>query len=82
MTDPDPLHIAIPNRSEANRAVRQVAEAAHRLNLAIEQAVREGYTVELIRMSRVEGESGNWGDQMVPVIQDRRTHPEPPQDAK
>ena len=61
----------MPNRSEADRAVRRVAEAAHRLNTAIEQAVHSGFSVELVRVSRCHDGSGNWGDQMVPVIREK-----------
>lgn len=61
----------MPSRGDADRAIRRVAEAAHRLNVAIEQAVNGGYTVELVRVSRVHDGSGNWGDQMVPVIRER-----------
>jgi hypothetical protein len=61
----------MPNRSEADRAVRRVAEAAHRLNTAIEQAVNAGFSVELVRVSRCHDGSGNWGDQMVPVIREK-----------
>lgn len=61
----------MPSRGDADRAIRRVAEAAHRLNVAIEQAVNSNYTVELVRVSRVHDGSGNWGDQMVPVIRER-----------
>jgi len=77
MSDSDFLRVDMPDRNEANRGVRRVAEAAHRLNIAIEQAVAEGYTVELIRTSRVHDGAGNWGDQMVPVIRDRRPEAQP-----
>lgn len=72
MADTDFKPVEMPNREDATRAVRRVAEAAHRLNAAVEQAVKSGFTVELVRMSRMHDGSGNWGDQMVPVIRERQ----------
>ncbi|HVY02303.1 MAG TPA: hypothetical protein VG983_01500 [Caulobacterales bacterium] len=62
----------MPDRTDATRNVRRIAEAAHRLNTAIEEAVRSGYSVELVRVSRCHDGAGNWGDQMVPIIRDRQ----------
>lgn len=62
----------MPDRADASRSVRRIAEAAHRLNAAIEQAVRDGITVELVRVSRVHDGDGNWGDQMVPIIREQK----------
>ena len=51
-------------------ALRGVADAVHRLNRAITQAVDCGLTIELMRASRYHHpEGGRWGDQMVPIVQ-------------
>lgn len=63
--------VEMPETDEQTRAVRRVAEAAHRLNVAIDQAVKAGFSVELVRTSRLHDGSGNWGDQIVPVIRER-----------
>jgi hypothetical protein len=53
-----------------------VADAAHRLNEAVQRAVKENLTVELIRVSRHHDGQGNWGDQIVPMIRgERRAEP-------
>ncbi|PCI60125.1 MAG: hypothetical protein COB37_09745 [Kordiimonadales bacterium] len=49
-------------------AVRQLANALHRLNDAVIKAVNNGVTVELMRASRYHNEEGAWGDMMVPII--------------
>ncbi|HWD29437.1 MAG TPA: hypothetical protein VG387_19845 [Rhizomicrobium sp.] len=60
----------MPSKTAADRAVHRIAEAAHRLNTAIEQAVHGGISVELVRMSRCHDGSGAWGDQMVPIVRE------------
>jgi len=60
-----------PNSSmEENQemAIRQVANALHRLNDAVIGAVGKGVTVELMRASRYHDEAGAWGDMLVPII--------------
>ena len=49
-------------------AIRQVANALHRLNDAVIGAVGKGVTVELMRASRYHNEEGAWGDMLVPII--------------
>lgn len=49
-------------------AIRQVANALHRLNDAVISAVGKGVTVELMRASRYHNEAGSWGDMLVPII--------------
>lgn len=49
-------------------AIRQVANALHRLNDAVISAVNKGVTVELMRVSRFHDEEGAWGDMLVPII--------------
>lgn len=53
------------------RAVNRIAEAVHRLNEAIQRAVDTGISIELVRVSRFHDGSGNWGDQMVPLVRSR-----------
>jgi hypothetical protein len=48
-----------------------VAEAAHRLNDAVQRAIAAGYSVELVRTSRHHDGSGNWGDQIVPTVREK-----------
>jgi hypothetical protein len=64
---------AIPRgeESEQDAVVRRIADAVHRTNEAIRQAVDAGISVELIRVSRYHEGQGNWGDQMIPVIRDK-----------
>jgi hypothetical protein len=49
-------------------AIRQVANALHRLNDAVIGAVSKGVSVELMRASRYHNEEGAWGDMLVPII--------------
>lgn len=58
----------LPDTPAANRAINRVAEAVHRLNEAVQRAVAAGVSVELVRVSRHHDGSGNWGDQVVPMI--------------
>jgi hypothetical protein len=53
------------------KAVRRIADAVHRTNEAIRQAVDAGLSVELVRVSRYHEGHGNWGDQMLPVIREK-----------
>jgi len=55
-------------RQEVDVLIRRVADTLHRLNEQIEAAVKAGATVELMRRSRIHNGTGQWGDQMVPII--------------
>jgi len=55
-------------RHEVEVLIRRVADTLHRLNEQIEAAVKAGATVELMRRSRIHNGTGQWGDQMVPII--------------
>lgn len=55
-------------RPDLNALIRRVADTVHRLNEQIEFAVRAGVTIELMRVSRCHNGSGQWGDQMAPII--------------
>lgn len=58
-------------RSETDaqtRAIHRVADAVHRLNEAVQRAVMEGVSVELVRVSRHHSGTGAWGDQVVPTV--------------
>ncbi len=55
---------------ERERIINRMADAVHRMNEAIAKAVDTGITVELVRVSRHHCGSGNWGDQMVPMIRE------------
>ena len=59
---------AMPDTSTKDRAVERLAEAAHRLNDAVQRATEAGYSVELVRTSRHHDGAGNWGDQIVPTV--------------
>lgn len=59
---------AMPDSASHDRAVDRLAEAAHRLNEAVQRAIAAGYSVELVRTSRHHDGAGNWGDQIVPTI--------------
>ncbi len=56
---------------DQERALRRMADAVHHLNLAVTRAVDSGLSVELVRASRHHDGSGNWGDQMVPLVRVR-----------
>jgi hypothetical protein len=66
MTDKTPSDTTMDESSEM--AIRQVANALHRLNDAVISAVSKGVTVELMRASRYHNEEGAWGDMLVPII--------------
>ena len=58
-----------PSMDESQEmAIRQVANALHRLNDAVISSVNKGVTVELMRASRFHNEEGAWGDMLVPII--------------
>jgi hypothetical protein len=56
--------------TDREKAVRRVADAVHRVNEAIIRAVDAGISVELVRTSRFHDGTGNWGDQMIPMIRE------------
>ena len=49
-------------------AIRMLANSVHRLNEAVVKAVNAGVSVELLRTARYHDASGNWGDQLTPII--------------
>jgi hypothetical protein len=51
-----------------NPLVQTLNSDLQRLNETIAEMVEDGMTVELVRRSRHHTTSGNWGDQMMPVI--------------
>jgi hypothetical protein len=67
---PDFQRIARPETDAQTRAIHRVADAVHRLNEAVQRAVTEGVSVELVRVSRYHSGSGAWGDQVVPTVRD------------
>jgi hypothetical protein len=63
------LHPISPEtETEQDRAIRLIADAVHRTNEAIRNAVDRGMSVELVRVSRYHEGNGHWGDQVVPTI--------------
>lgn len=60
--------VNVSSEDGQERALRRVAEAVHRLNEAVQRAVSEKLSVELVRVSRHHDGHGHWGDQMVPMI--------------
>lgn len=68
MPKPEFSRLSKPSESEQDRALRRMADAVHHLNLAVMRAVDSGLSVELVRGSRHHDGSGNWGDQMVPLV--------------
>lgn len=56
--------------SDRDRAINRIADAVHRVNEAIQRAVAAGVSVELVRVSRHHDGSGNWGDQMIPLVRE------------
>lgn len=59
-----------PDLDPRDRVIHRVADAVHRLNEAIQRAVNEGVSVELVRVSRHHGGNGSWGDQLVPTVRE------------
>lgn len=76
MNTPDFERVDRPDLDPRDRAIHRVADAVHRLNEAIQRAVREGVSVELVRVSRHHGGNGSWGDQVVPTIRDSARSPD------
>lgn len=70
MTEPVFRRLPVADEPTGERAVRRVAEAVHRMNEAVLRAVEAGVSVELVRVSRHHDGSGNWGDQMIPMIRE------------
>ena len=62
--------VAPPDLSDKDRAINRVADTVHRVNEAIQRAVAAGVSVELVRVSRHHDGSGNWGDQMIPLVRE------------
>lgn len=56
---------------DQDSAIRMLANNLHRLNEAVVKVVEAGLTVEFIRASRYHDASGNWGDQLTPVIKQK-----------
>ncbi|MDQ2101548.1 SMc00767 family acetate metabolism repressor [Azospirillum isscasi] len=54
--------------AEQESAIRVLANSLHRLNDAVVKAVEAGVTVELMRTARYHNATGNWGDQLTPMI--------------
>jgi len=52
-------------------AIRILANSVHRLNEAVSRAVDSGVSVELIRTARYHSASGDWGDQLTPMIRQK-----------
>lgn len=68
--NPDFSRIDRPDNDAQTRAIHRVADAVHRLNEAVQRAVSEGLSVEMIRVSRFHSGAGAWGDQMVPTVRE------------
>lgn len=60
------------DETEQDKALRRMADSVHRLNLAVVRAVESGLSIELVRVSRYHNGSGEWGDQMVPMVRATR----------
>lgn len=70
MSNSDFERVDRPDLDPRDRAIHRVADAVHRLNEAIQRAVNDGVSVELVRVSRHHGGNGCWGDQVVPTIRE------------
>ena len=57
--------------ADQESAIRILANSLHRLNDAVVKAVEAGVTVELMRTARYHNATGNWGDQLTPVIRSK-----------
>lgn len=75
MSNNDFQRVSVPETDAQTRAIHRVADAVHRLNEAVQRAVNEGVSVELVRVSRHHSGEGAWGDQLVPTVRDT-TRPE------
>jgi hypothetical protein len=69
---PEFQRIGRPETDSQTRAIHRVADAVHRLNEAVQRAVIEGVSVELVRVSRYHNGAGAWGDQVVPTVRETR----------
>lgn len=49
-------------------AMRIMANNLHRLNESVARCVDAGLTIQLVRTARYHSESGQWGDQLTPVV--------------
>lgn len=70
MNKPDFERVERPDLDPRDRVIHRVVDAVHRLNEAIQRAVNEGVSVELVRVSRHHGGNGSWGDQVVPTVRE------------
>lgn len=61
-----------PETDVQTRAIQRVADAVHRMNEAVQRAVSEGISVELVRVTRHHNGGGAWGDQVVPAVRGSR----------
>ncbi|QQA41448.1 hypothetical protein [Pelagovum pacificum] len=68
--NPDFERVQRPETDAQTRAIHRVADAVHRLNEAVQRAVGEGVSVELVRVSRHHSGTGAWGDQLVPTVRE------------
>lgn len=68
--NPEFQRVELPETDVHTRAIHRVADAVHRLNEAVQRAVNEGVSVELVRVSRLHNGEGAWGDQIVPTVRD------------
>lgn len=53
---------------EQESAMRIMANNLHRLNESVAKCVDAGLTVQLMRTARCHSETGQWGDQLTPVV--------------
>lgn len=72
MNKPDFERVERADLDPRDRVIHRVADAVHRLNEAIQRAVNEGVSVELVRVSRHHSGAGAWGDQIVPTVRETR----------
>lgn len=71
-TNSDFERVERPETDAQTRAIHRVADAVHRLNEAVQRAVNDGVSVELVRVSRHHSGAGAWGDQIVPTVRETR----------
>lgn len=71
-TTPEFNRVSRPEIDAQTRAIHRVADAVHRLNEAVQRAVSEGVSVELVRVSRHHSGGGAWGDQIVPTVRETK----------
>lgn len=68
MSDTPFLRLSKPEETDHDRALRRIADCVHHMNNAVMRAVEAGLSIELVRASRHHDGSGNWGDQMIPLV--------------